>query len=262
MTKVVLSIAKKEFLDNIRNYWILGFSLLFLAITLLGSYFGSILVGWQDLEGTIETIENTVVRFFIPIIGLMLGYASIVGEIERGSMSSLLSLPVTRDEVILGKFLGLGSVICSTILIGFGIAGIVIAANVPSPNYGAYLIFIGTSMLLGLGFLSISMLLSSIFKSRAAAMGGAIFTWVFFSIIWTFLIVGIAFYLMSDGSKPNMDLFYSIQLINPITAHSLIENTNIPHNVVVSYEHATLSLLLWTIVPLLTATWIFRRKEI
>ena len=47
--------------------------------------------------------------FLIPIIAFMLGYATIIGEIERGSMSSLLSLSATRFEIVVGKFLGLGA---------------------------------------------------------------------------------------------------------------------------------------------------------
>ena len=58
--------------------------------------------------------------FLISIIAFMLGYATIIGEIERGSMSALLSLAATRFEIVVGKFLGLGSVLCFTVLVGFG----------------------------------------------------------------------------------------------------------------------------------------------
>ncbi|UCF13262.1 MAG: ABC transporter permease subunit [Thermoplasmatales archaeon] len=131
----ILYITKKEIMDNVRNKWIILISVLFASLTLLVSYAGSIYSqGWQDLGLTVSGMSS-LVQFLISIIGLMLGYAAIVGEIERGSMSSLLTLPTTRNEVLFGKFLGLGSVLTFTIVVGFGIAGIVIGINVPNVDY-------------------------------------------------------------------------------------------------------------------------------
>ena len=79
---------------------------------------------------------SSIVYFIIPIIGLMLGYASIVGEIERGSMNSLLAHTLKRIEVVVGKFVGNAVVLSLSILIGFGIAGVVISINTSDVNYG------------------------------------------------------------------------------------------------------------------------------
>ena len=38
----ILSIAKKEIMDNIRNKWIILITILFVALTLLASYAGSV----------------------------------------------------------------------------------------------------------------------------------------------------------------------------------------------------------------------------
>jgi len=107
----IFGIAKKEILDNVRNKWIIILTIIFTTLTLVVSYFGSIFSqGWQDFGVTIGGMMS-LVQFLIPIIGLMLGYAAIIGEIEKGSMSSLLSLPINRLEIIMGKFLGLGGVL-------------------------------------------------------------------------------------------------------------------------------------------------------
>lgn len=187
----ISSIAKKEILDNVRNKWIIVLTIIFASLALVVSYFGSIFSqGWQNFGATISGMMS-LVQFLIPIIGLMLGYAAIIGEIEKGSMSSLLSLPVNRLEIILGKFFGLGSIISFTTLIGFGVAGIVIAANVADVNYADYLVFIGATILLGLVFLSLSLFFSSLFKKRSTAMGGAILLWFLFNMILPLVFVGI-----------------------------------------------------------------------
>ena len=42
----------------------------------------------------------------MPLIALLLSYDAIVGEVERGTMMLLLTYPVARWQVVLGKFLG------------------------------------------------------------------------------------------------------------------------------------------------------------
>ena len=259
---IIFSIAKKEILDNVRNKWIIILTIIFAMLVVIVSYFGSQGFGqdWSSLENTIGGLEG-IVTLIIPIISLMLGYAAIVGEIEKGSMSSLLALPVNRYEIVVGKFLGLGSVICSTILVGFGISGIIIAINVPSSDYMPYLSFIGVSILLGLAFLSVSMFFSTLFKKRSSAMGGAIFLWFFFSIIWQIILVGVLFAaMMSGGITESTSIpgwFFPFLLANPLMVFSAAGFPDAP-----SIYWRILSPILWIIIPLLLTFLRFEKRDI
>ena len=105
MLKSIFIISKKELMDNIRNKWIIILTIIFTSLTLVVSYFGSIYTnGWQDLGTTIQGMSN-LVTLLIPIIALMLGYAAIIGDIEKGSMSSLLSLLAHSTTIPLTWFL-------------------------------------------------------------------------------------------------------------------------------------------------------------
>ena len=189
--QVMFSIAKKEILDNIRNKWIIILSIIFALLTIVVSYFGSLFSqGWQDLGLTIAGMLS-LVEFLIPIIALMLGYAAIIGEIERGSMSSLLALPTLRLEVVVGKFIGLACVLTVTICVGFGVAGVIIAAMVTEVNYVEYLVFIVATLLLGLVFLSLALFFSTVFKKRSTAMGGAVLLWFVFNMILPIIMSGL-----------------------------------------------------------------------
>ena len=44
--------------------------------------------------------------FLLPLIALLISHDAIVGEMERGTMLLLLSYPVGRWQVLLGKFVG------------------------------------------------------------------------------------------------------------------------------------------------------------
>lgn len=277
MLDIIINIAKKEFMDNIRNKWIIIITILFASLTLLASYAGSIYSkGWQDLGVTMSIISG-LVNFLITIIALILGYSAIIGEIEKGSMSSLLSLPAKRIEIILAKFFGLGLVLTSTIFIGFGIAGIIIGFNVSDVNYGQYLIFIGATILVGLVFLSIGIFLSCLFKKRSTAMGGAIFVFFLFTILWQFIVLALLIFTDSFnmGNTTLPDWYFALNFFNPLGAYGTLLSLNIPsiaaqQTELLTYRYPSfltttnlfISLLLWLLIPLILAYCRFKNKDI
>lgn len=271
----IFSVAKKEIMDNIRNKWIIVITFIFAFLTVVVSYFTSRGQGWQDLEVTIAGMM-TLVQYIVPIIGLMLGYATIVREVESGSMSSFLAHPVERWEIVVGKFLGLGSVLSFSIFVGFGIAGIIIGFNVSNVDYLGYLIFIISSMMLGLVYLSLSMFFSTLLKSRSTCMGMAIFTWFFFAMIWGIITVGLLFAFEGDfmtlAGIP--DWYYALNMINPISSFSYLVILNVVSNtgmMLGSIESLpgfmtnsvfVLIMLIWIIIPVFLSILFFERKDI
>ena len=107
--KQIATIAGKEFWDRIRNRWVLAVALVFTVFALVIAYFGGAqqgAVGFRSIEFTIASLVSLVI-YLIPLIALILGFDAIVGERERGSLDLLLSMPITRFELLLGKYLGL-----------------------------------------------------------------------------------------------------------------------------------------------------------
>jgi Cu-processing system permease protein len=279
-TNVIYSIAKKEIMDNIRNKWIILVAAMFAILTLVVSYFGSLgTSGWQDLGNTISGMTQ-LGSFLISIVAFMLGYATIIGEIERGSMSSLLSLSANRFEIVVGKFLGLGAVLCLTILVGYGVAGIVIGLNISNVDYLEYLIFIGLTMVFGLVFLTVALFFSTVFSKRSTALGGAIFLWFLFNIILPIVFVGllattIDFTTINMASKIIApDWYHFLNLFNPISVYSTLISITIgpvqsstgsgfiPNPSWYSTELLIIVLLAWIIVFFILAVWRFQRKDI
>jgi ABC-type transport system involved in multi-copper enzyme maturation permease subunit len=187
--KAVYSIAKKEFADNVRNKWIIALIIIFAVMTLLASY----VTGGDSALGSMEETVVTMISiagFLIPIIAIMLGYASISGECENGSMGILLSYPIRRGEILLGKLVGLGFVIVVSTVVGFGVGGVVIAAIAGTEAIGAFLAFIGLTILTGFLYLSMSMLFSSMLKRRTTSLGAGVVLF-FWSMIYGFIVFAI-----------------------------------------------------------------------
>jgi len=279
-TNVVVSIAKKEIMDNIRNKWIILVASMFAILTLVVSYFGSLgTSGWQNLGLTISGMTE-LGSFLISIVAFMLGYAAIIGEIERGSMSALLSLSASRFEIVVGKWLGLGAVLCFTILVGYGIAGLLIALNVSNVDILKYLAFIGLTMLFGLVFLTVAICFSTIFAKRSTALGGAIFLWFLFNIILPIVLVGllmttIDFTQITMASTITVpDWYFVLNLFNPISVYSTLitlaiapVQTSTGSGLIPNPSWYSTGLLLgvlvvWVIVFFTLSVWRFQRKDI
>jgi len=270
----IILIAKKEIMDCIRNFWIITITAIFVLLTLIESYFGSVFsTGWHDFGATISFMMLSV-EWIVPILAFMLGYAAIIGEIERGSMSALLSMPINRVEIVFGKFLGLGGVLSLSILLGFGSAGAIIGIMIPNANYGEYLSFILSTVLYGIVYLSVAIFFSTLFKKRSTALGGAIFLWFFFNMILPLVLLGIA---VAGKALPDIingnvpDWYYVLQLINPTSVYSALVSLNVGLDLMGTVEKypafyttelLVTVLIIWITVFLILTFWRFRRKDI
>jgi Cu-processing system permease protein len=112
-----------------RNRWVLAVALVFTVFSLVIAYFGGAqqgAVGFRSIEFTIASLVSLVI-YLIPLIALLLGFDAIVGERERGSLDLLLSLPITRLELLLGKYLGLAGALTLSTLAGFGMVAVLLS---------------------------------------------------------------------------------------------------------------------------------------
>jgi Cu-processing system permease protein len=197
----VASLAGKEFRDRVRNRWVLAVALVFTVFSVAISYFGGAeqgTLGPRSIEFVI-TSQVSLVIYLVPLIALLLGFDAIVGERERGSLDLLLALPLTRGELLLGKYLGLaGALACSTV------AGFALMAGLLYERFGwqglyPYLGFVLSAVLLGLAFLSLALLLSVLSRDRTRASGMAIALWFFFVLVFDLLLLGL---LVAGSGQP------------------------------------------------------------
>ncbi|WP_305064038.1 ABC transporter permease [Methanococcoides sp.] len=93
----VLIIAKKEFSDKLHEP----------SFLVLMSIFMITLFVYTQGNNTFGDIAQTFGVFF-PLLAIALGYDAIIREKNSRSLNVLLTHPVFRDNIITGKFLGIG----------------------------------------------------------------------------------------------------------------------------------------------------------
>ena len=269
-TRQIGVIAGKEFWDRIRNRWVLAVALVFTVFALVIAYFGGAqqgTVGFRSIEFTIASLVSLVI-YLIPLIALVLGFDAIVGERERGSLDLLLSMPITRLELLLGKYLGLAAALAFSTVAGFGLVAVVLSTQLSLDALFHYFGFMLSSVLLGMAFLSLAVMLSVFAADRTRASGLAIALWFFFVLVFDLLLLGA---LVVTGGQYGGEIFPYLLMFNPADVFRILNIFSL-EEVRTLYGLATvfpgrladpwllgLVMLAWIVAPLGIAAWRFRK---
>jgi len=221
----IWNIARKEFSDGLRNRWLLAISLLFAVLAVGIAWLGAAAsgqLGFTSIPATIASLAS-LATFLMPLIALLLAYDAIVGEDEGGTLMLLLTYPLGRGQILLGKFVGHGLILALAVLIGFGCAMLAIAVLVEDIELGLLLWAFGrfmiSSTLLGWVFLALAYVLSSKVSEKSSAAGLALGVWFLFVLV--FDLVLLALLVLSEG-KFSPELLPWLLLLNPADIYRLV----------------------------------------
>ncbi|NMN70906.1 ABC transporter permease [Rhizobium sp. 57MFTsu3.2] len=274
--KNILIVARKEILEGLRNRWVLGATLLLAALALTLTALGSAPtgnVGVNQLDVVIVSLSSLTI-FLVPLIALLLSHDAIVGEMERGTMQLLLSYPVGRNQVILGKFFGHVAILAFATLCGYGAAALALAITSPdidAASWRAFLAMIGSSVLLGAVFVAIGYLASTIVSERSTAGGIAIGIWLLFVLIYDMALLGAL--VAAAGHALPSSLLDTFLLLNPTDVYRMLNLGSGDASALSGLggvaKHSGLNAVLmivalvaWTILPLALAAVVFSRREL
>ena len=274
--KMLWTLAMKELRDGFRNRWvaaaIIVLAILALVLSVLGSApTGSVRV--SELDISVISLASLSV-YLIPLIALMLSYDALVGEFERGTMMLLLAYPVTRWQIIVGKFFGHLSILLIAIVVGYGGTVVVLTLVTDSGTEGwqAYATMMASTLVLGAVFIALGYLISVIVRERPTAAGAAIGLWLIFVVLYDLLLFGAL--TMDEDQKISQQLFSMLMLVSPTDAYrvlnlSLFEGVSEAAGIAGVASEAGMSgmllassLVLWIILPLVATLLLFRRREL
>lgn len=273
----ILIIAQKEIRDNLRNRWVLAATALMFALALALGFLGSAPTGSVKVDPLTVTVVSlsSLSIFLIPLIAMLMAYDALIGEIERGTMALLLSYPISRWQILVGKFIGHTAMLTVATTIGYGLAGLILQYNFGGFQAAAwkpFFLLIAASVLLGAAFLSLGYLISAKVKERGTAAGLAIGVWLFFVVIFDMALLGV---LVADNKHAiNAKILENILLFNPTDIYRLLNLTGFENTAMyaglagVSGQIGLTKFALiaaqvgWIAVPFGLAAWLFNRRQI
>lgn len=270
-------IAAKEIRDGLRNRWVVATTGLMAALALTLAFLGSAptgSVGAGPLEVTVVSLASLTI-FLLPLIALLLSYDAVVGEIDRGTMLLLLTYPVSRVQVVLGKFLGHTAILAFATTLGYGAAGVALVlggADIDGGGGRAFAAMVGSSVLLGAAFTALGYLISVSVRDRGTAAGIAIALWLGFVLLYDMGLLGV---LVADqGRHLTPELLNLLLLANPADAYRLFNLTGfskvslfagmagLSEQIRIGPDILLAVLVAWVVVPLACAAALFSRKQL
>ncbi len=269
----VFIIAAKEIKDSFRNRWISFISLIFIVLSLSITFAGSAITGTLALPTlpNLMTSLSTVSVFIIPLTAILLSYDAFVGEDEAGTLLLLLSYPLTRFQIILGKLLGHGVVMFVSISFAFGGTGILLLLLGETYSVMETLLvfmqFILSSFLLALTFILVGYTVSLRATEKARAVGSLLFIWFLFVLLYDLLLLAV---LVAELSVINQSVLNLLIALNPTDLYRAVNEMAIDSREGLSLLNGTswaleglyASMLVWICILMAVSYQLFRRKSL
>ena len=229
-------VAKKEFQDTRRSkvIWVLSaiFVVIFALPAFLGLYFNvGQLAQQQGQTITTDAFFAIATRFgsaLIPIIAIVIGYASIVGERESGSLKVLLSLPFTRRDVLVGKVVGRSTVVAVPILLGFLVSVMVLIPAGVSIGFAGFVAGSVLTALLGVVFVALAVGFSAAAKTSRRAIVGTVGVYIYFFLFWNAFANSVGWALreyLNAGAASTLKISLFLKLLNPTQSYQTLVNS-------------------------------------
>ena len=230
------ALVRKELADHLKSKRFL-ILLLLIGCTSFASLYGAI----SGLGDAIQSDSNFIflklytssgssipsfmsfIALLGPIVGLARGFDAVNSERSNGTLNRLVSQPIYRDAIIVGKFLA-GTIVIAIVIFSMGIAlgavGMAATGLVPEvEEVFRILIFLFFTVVYIAFWLAMSILFSVVCRHSATSALASISVWIFFAIFMSLVasIIANAVYPVNDQ--------YSA-MVNSLNNYTLNQNLN------------------------------------
>lgn len=267
----IAAVARKEFFAYLKTKRLIIIGGLYAVVFLLSVV---IMAYYQAPNVFRELTANaySTTSIFYVVLPIVLSYDLIAREQSRKSIFLLLSKPVTRIEVAIGKFVGIFSVICA-VLIPIATIGHAIAAGTLGIEAGmdiarAYA-FLGIILLEAACYISLSMLFSTVSSTTATSLIGSVLVgWFGLNMLYAVvsLFYGLAGY-SGDGPPLGSKIAFLLSPANNVSATmeilaGKIMGISTLGQYPVSVPQAMAALIIFPVVAFAATLYLFQRKEL
>jgi Cu-processing system permease protein len=269
----ILTISRRELRDAVRSRWFILYTIAFAALGLGVSYVSAATSGGTGLASFGRTTAGliNIVLLVVPLMGLTAGAGMIASDRERGMLAYLLAQPVTRLEVLLGKYIGLALALLACISLGIGACAAVLAWNGSGTSAASVLWLAGLSFALAMAMLSLGSLISVLARKASVAVGTGIFIWL--TLVF---VTDLGLMAGTIALRLRIEELLALSLINPLqvfkmwSLHAGEATLDVlgPAGLYATEEYGrrlhaifAVCLSLWIIAPLALSAIIFSRRS-
>jgi len=147
------------------------YTLLFFAVLMIGTGVVLATLTYVEHERILQSVGLAAIRLFGAAIAIFLGIGLVHREVDRRTIFTILSKPVSRAEFLLGKYLGLVATLWLQLAImSVAFVAVSLLAGAPLPHQ--------TALALGLAGVEFALIvaIATLFSSFTSPMLAALFT--------------------------------------------------------------------------------------
>lgn len=254
MNGAVIAIAANTVRDAVRNRVL--YALVFFSLVMIGTSVVLATLSYVERERILQDVGLGAIRFFGAAIAIFMGVGLIHREVERRTIYTILSKPVTRAQFLAGKYLGLVATLWLQLAIM--VAAFVLASLASGAPLGA-----GHAIALGLVALELAVVVAfaTLFSSFATPFLAACYS------VGLYLVGHLTRDLRGLGAGSDSELVKQVTLwihrVFPDLA-SLNRSVEAVHGLPIPLTEAAWALLAgvaWCLGFLLVAVLVFERRD-
>ena len=261
----LITIAVFEFYENIRNKWLFIYGLTFLALSALIVYLGVS----DPLQAAGSLLS--LVLLLVPLFSLVFGSISFSESLRFAEV--LISQPISRRDIYLGKLLGLSSGLMLSFIFGMGL-GTVFQVGLHESGTANYVLLLILGCLLTLTFLSLAFFLATVVRKRELLFGWVLLAWFGCFVLYDLVVVGVA---LLFGNYPLEIPMLIFVFFNPIDLARVVFLVHSDLSAMMGYSGAVFQkylghnagvglgaavMLLWAIIPSWLGLAAFKRRDL
>lgn len=255
----MLRITKYVWADILQNRVVLAYTAFLLAVS-----FALFSMDSNPAKGLMSLLN--IVLMVVPLISIIFTTIHFYNSYEF--IELLLAQPIRRSQLLLSEYIGVASSLTMAFLIGVGIP----VAFFAGTTTGLFLVGAGIS--LTLIFVSLAFWASVLTRDKAKGIGVTLLLWFYFALLYDGLVLTVLF---SFSDYPLEKLMLVLTTLNPVDLARIVVLLQMDVSALMGYTgalysellgstvgmvYAGLILVVWALVPLWGALYLFRQKDL
>ena len=260
---ILLKIIRYQFHDISRSKWIIIYTSFFFLVT-----YGLISFS-NDTSKVIISLLN-VTLIIIPLVSIIFGTIYLYNN--KDYIILILSQPIKRNVLYLGLYFGLTIPLALSFLLGVGVPILLFSRDLKE-NFEVLVYLFTAGIFQTFIFVSISFLIATLNENKILGLGLSIFCWLFFSVLYDGLLL-LVINLFQD--YPLEKILIGFTILNPVDLARIFVTLKLDVAALMGYTGAVfqkffngnlgnfislLSLLVWSVIPLLLGIRKFFKKD-
>lgn len=186
-----------------------------------------------DLTKVIVSLQKPIL-ILIPLIGILFG--TMYYYSSREFIELLLAQPLSRASVFTGMYLGLAVSLIVSLVVGVSVP-MLLYGILASPEFSTFITMLNMASVLTIIFSLIAFLIAMRMEDKIRGFGWAIFTWLFFAIIYDGIVLLL---LLTFREYPLEKLAIGLIVTNPIDLARILITMKLDISAMFGYTGAVL----------------------